>query len=526
MKKILIPLFITINSSILFAQSSLTIEGTVINNTEQGTWGGINIPRNVPTNFIYRNNSVTSVNSSGYLLQAGDEGISSANNNLNGQIITGNKFIWNGTDKTSITHGIFTGFNINAIVKYNYLNKVPMGIIRKSNGMTNTSGGVSYNIVNKTQAVAVVVKGMNGVNIYNNTFYSDQPVYTGPGAGTWRGIVDIYINTDITPNGSSTGAKIKNNIFYTKYQIFNIYIYEAACLTGFESDYNVFYCESGTPMFNYLGSSKTFAQWQALGYDLHSVVINPDFLNFTDFVPSARLDYGTNLGSSWQAGLSVNAVWGTTDPATTNQNGSWQVGARTYDVNSITTYYLSSVVENLSPAILEMTYNLSLANIVPSPSSFNVQVNSVNRTVNSVSIVGSKVRLTLSQAIVYGDVVTVAYTKPAINPLQTPSGEQAISIGAQPVVNNCINIKPDIKESVIFYRDKKDGTYWIKIINPLQNESNKISIVNISGKKVYDDILLKKEVTRQFNLNYLDTGIYILTIIGNGVLVRKKFIKI
>ena len=105
----------------------------------------------------------------------------STNNKLDGEVITGNKFVWNGTDMTSITHGVFTGYNINAVLKYNYLYKVPMGLIRKSNGMTNTSGGVAYNIVNKTQAVGVVVKGINNVNIYNNTFYSDQVMYDGPG---------------------------------------------------------------------------------------------------------------------------------------------------------------------------------------------------------------------------------------------------------------------------------------------------------------------------------------------------------
>ena len=49
------------------------------------------------------------------MLQAGDENPSGSNNNLDGEIISGNKFTWNGTDPTSITHGVFTGYNINAI---------------------------------------------------------------------------------------------------------------------------------------------------------------------------------------------------------------------------------------------------------------------------------------------------------------------------------------------------------------------------------------------------------------------------
>ena len=48
------------------------------------------------------------------MLQAGDEGPASTNNNLDGEIISGNKFVWNGENKSStITHGIFTGYNIN-----------------------------------------------------------------------------------------------------------------------------------------------------------------------------------------------------------------------------------------------------------------------------------------------------------------------------------------------------------------------------------------------------------------------------
>jgi uncharacterized repeat protein (TIGR02059 family) len=116
---------------------------------------------------------------------------------------------------------------------------------------------------------------------------------------------------------------------------------------------------------------------------------------------------------------------------------------------SVSPIYISSVVENAAPAILEMTYNLSLANIVPATSVFNVQVNSVARTVNSVSIVGGKVQLTLASAIVYGDIITVAYTKPSVNPLQSSSGGTAVGISAQPVTNNCISASPTYQSSVV-----------------------------------------------------------------------------
>jgi hypothetical protein len=89
-------------------------------------------------------------------------------------VITGNKLIWTGSDMKVIPHGIFTGHNRNVIIKYNYLDDVPMGIIRKSsNNMSNTAGGVAYNIV-KGGVVGMVVKGMSNVNIFNNTFYNDR----------------------------------------------------------------------------------------------------------------------------------------------------------------------------------------------------------------------------------------------------------------------------------------------------------------------------------------------------------------
>ena len=97
--------------------------------------------------------------------------------------------------------------------------------------------------------------------------------------------------------------------------------------------------------------------------------------------------------------------------------------------------YVSSAIENATPTKLEMTYNLSLANIVPAASAFTVTVNSSARTVSSVAVSGTKVTLTLASPIAYGNTVTVAYNKPSSNPLQTAAGGQAATISAQSVTN-------------------------------------------------------------------------------------------
>lgn len=330
LKRISIIVFFAISSA-LGAQTVLTIEGTSVNNSESGTWAGVDIPRSEPTTFTYRNNSITSINSNGYLLQAGDEVENSQSNNLDGMVITGNKFTWNGTDDSSITHALFTGYNINSVIKYNYLDKAPHGILFKSgtdNGynMTYTSGGAAYNIL-KNAKLSLRIKGMNGVHVYNNTFYNDE--YSELSSS----IIEIDANNDTSVPAPSLGARLYNNIFYTKYQIPNVRI-ESWCLDDFKSDYNVFYCEAGTPVFVISGNLKTFTEWQALGYDTHSVVVNPGFINTTGFVPLSRLNYGTDLGTEWITGLSTSATWGSLYPSTAAQNGTWQAGARVFEASS------------------------------------------------------------------------------------------------------------------------------------------------------------------------------------------------
>lgn len=376
MKRGLLVFFLLLGSSFLFSQVVLTIEGTEFIDTIKGTSMGVNIPRSQPTIFTYRNNIITSVNSYGYLLQAGDEVPQETNNNLDGEIIIGNKFVWNGTDQNSWTHALFTGYNIDVVIKYNYLLNTPNGIQRKSDGMTDRVGVVAYNIINNSK-VGIVVKGMKGVKIFNNTLYSEKT-----SAQTWRGLIDIHNNLDGGLSSISSDVKIFNNIFYTKNRIFNIKIYESACLDGFESDYNLFWCETGEPLFEINGETKTFTQWQALGYDTHSVLIDPIFNNTIDLIPLNRLDYGKDLGEEMKCGLAIDAIWDKTAPGTTDQNGVWQVGARIYE----------KVPEN------------SKINIYPNPAKdfFNIYMNDPDLTYRKLFIYDLKGRLVFTYLVVYG----------------------------------------------------------------------------------------------------------------------------
>jgi uncharacterized repeat protein (TIGR02059 family) len=159
--------------------------------------------------------------------------------------------------------------------------------------------------------------------------------------------------------------------------------------------------------------------------------------------------------------------------------------------------YLSSAVDNSTPLVLGMTYDQTLATIVPAASSFAVKVNSVARTVNSITISGSKVLLTLASPVVNGDVITTSYTKPATNPLQTTAGGQAASLTDQPVTNNVSAIVLPVYVSSVVQNatpTSLDMTYSLSLANVLpattsfnvivNSVARSVSSVTISGTKV------------------------------------------
>jgi hypothetical protein len=591
------------------AQTALTIEGKSYTNSDE-TWVGVNIQRTTPTILSFRNNSITSKNLYGYMLQAGDEVEAANNNNLDGASITGNKFTWTGTNMESITHGLFTGHNINLNIEYNYLDHVPMGIIRKStNNMVNTSGGVAYNIVISPNT-GIVVKGMSGVCIYNNTLYQDRTT-----SQTSRGLIDIYTNQDVSPFSVSHNTKIYNNIFYTKYGTACINVMDQESLTGLQSDYNIYYCETGTPRFKVAGAVKTFAEWQAMGYDTHSRVINPNFKDLVSFVPAVRLDYGTNLGSTWAQGLSVNARWGTTNPATAQQNGTWQVGAMIYaqvveNENQPPTVSISSPTKSTgytAPATIvidatasdpdgsiskvefysgtaklgertaapwsyswkdvpEGTYSITAAatdnlnsRTVSAPVSVAVEKAAVAANqLPSVSISSpgnntsfeapATVTLTVKAYDTDGSVDRVEYfvgqdkigesllppfsfsfqcdtagtyeiTAIAYDNLSASANSTPITIS--------ISLKREYPDLVNLYPNPNKGVFTVDLYGlPEFADPATMTIVNLSGRTIYTDVITTGEMTKQIDISESLSGNYILLITNGGkVLTTRQFIR-
>jgi len=188
--------------------------------------------------------------------------------------------------------------------------------------------------------------------------------------------------------------------------------------------------------------------------------------------------------------------------------------------------YSSSVVENATPSLLSMTYNMTLANVVPAASTFSVRVNSVAITVNKVEISGTRVLLTLPSAIKFGDIITVSYTKPASNPLQTTTGGQALSISAQSIINNLINPVKDAIPGAITMTISPNHIH--RIINILMQYTNSFSIqdpamspqiiriFDISGKLFLEKLLVTGIANIKLPIN-LNSGFYTVLIFSGGL---------
>ena len=175
--------------------------------------------------------------------------------------------------------------------------------------------------------VGILLTGSTGSVIYNNTVYGPSNTHAA-----------------ISQASTSTGALVKNNIFYT-----GAYAsVDSTSETSTAYDYNDYYSASGSP-FSWGGTAYTFANWQTTASeDAHSLTSNPQLTsaaslssggNYTLGAGSPAINAGVNLGSSYQNALSPSAAW-PSGVALLNQNSAgsgWEIGAYVYPVNGTPT---------------------------------------------------------------------------------------------------------------------------------------------------------------------------------------------
>jgi hypothetical protein len=289
-----------------------------------------------PILLTFSKNTVAFKFESGLILPFGLDLPDANNNNLDNATITGNLLNYTNNAEQTGTHGIMAGYSINYNIRHNYLDSCGYGVVIE--GLADqeyTSGAIAYNIFRANEYYAITMGGMNGVPIYNNTFYSNKPTSSN------EPIISIAENTQVADTQYAHRTKIKNNIFYSVRNQRMIVIEDTASQT-LECDYNVYWVAAGDhqPKFYIESTEYTFAQWQALGHDVHSVVVNPGFVDTVNFIPTTKLEYGTDLGDEFDAGLSPISEWvAGSYPDTIVQYGDWQVGAVL--LPAVADYYVS-----------------------------------------------------------------------------------------------------------------------------------------------------------------------------------------
>lgn len=222
-------------------------------------------------------------------------------------------------------HGITIWANAGIKVHHNYINGWYLAIVLKGGNCDYATTPIYSNIIVKGQ---ITVKGVSNTPIYNNTiFRGDENNYV------------ITMNEDEVAN-QALGTVIKNNILINNYSGNNQALYQILTSCTAVIDNNILYNVNANIGY-VVDTNKELAAWQALGYDVNSVVLSEaqlnalfedmDNLDFALPASSEAIAKGADLGASYDDGLNTTTDWGGDSElpsvVTKEQGATWDCGA-------------------------------------------------------------------------------------------------------------------------------------------------------------------------------------------------------
>ncbi len=300
---------------------------------------------------------------------------------------------------------------------------------------------IADNTIANCNSSGIFIHNAHEIEITGNTLYNNGSARLDYGSQI------LFVHDSYSPDDPIRNLKINNNVFFARTKAQSV-----ICFMTMDSDIPRF----GTADNNYyakpIDNTYIARTWNAGWWSTATMRSLSNWQSFTGQDKNSRIapisvDNENKIKFEYNATSSNKVI--SLDGSYIDVKGTKYSGSITLQPYSSVVLmvdpnpsapptvpvYVSSAIENATPTKLEMTYNLSLANIVPAASAFTVMVNSSARTVSSVAVSGTKVTLTLASPVAYGNTVTVAYKKPSSNPLQTAAGGQAATISAQSVTN-------------------------------------------------------------------------------------------
>lgn len=271
-------------------------------------------------------NDVSSL-ATGYAVGIGTEAASAGSNTLTSVIITETASYGPNYDNSAslAPHGVFVGFQAGDVnVNYNRNIGVGSSYVFKGDNTDYAVSDCGYNL-SINDFIGLVLSGSKNVFTHNKTIINPK-----------QKAFILYAN--VGSNGS-TGATVKNCIAISPSVI--LWDIDTYSLSGLTADYNIYYCPLEKP-FVVAGVAKTFAEWQSLGYDTHSVMLSSlaeakalfvdyDNMNFALPANSAAIGFGQNLGEPHNVGLDASTNWGSEtqmpNVITKQQPVLWDCGA-------------------------------------------------------------------------------------------------------------------------------------------------------------------------------------------------------
>lgn len=369
------------------------------------------------------------------------------------------------------------------------------------------------NSIYKASSYAMMMGNNQNMNIHNNTFFDDFDL----GSTTTNALVRINNVEDAIPKGYNIA--VNSNILvspspavvgiYAISTVNNIQLigtWDNNCYASISTLKTPFKISQPN---QYGNIDKTLSQWQAFsGDDTNSHFASQEITSANDLQFEYNASKATKTIPLSRPMIDMKGTKYATS-VTLQPYTSVVLMKDANPVQVVVPVLVGSTVENSTPKVLEMNYDISLANIIPAIASFSVKVNSVARTVNSVAVSGKKVLLTLASPVFSGDIVTVSYNKPSTNPIQSTSAGQAVSISNQKVINNVAILKQgSIATHYVPVWEGENGINHMNIIvisatledNPLSADDE---IGVFCGSNCVGSIKLNKSINPSDDATYL-----------------------